>query len=48
VAIDADDLYRVGQRILSCTGIRRTSTSITLKELIPYRAAQLLQGESAQ
>jgi DNA-binding Lrp family transcriptional regulator len=47
VAIDADDLYRVGQRILSCTGIRRTSTSITLKELIPYRAAQLLQGESA-
>lgn len=42
VAIDADDLYRVGQRILGCTGIRRTSTSLILKELIPYRAAQLL------
>lgn len=42
VAQDADDLYRVGQRILGCPGIRRTATSIILKELIPYRAAQLL------
>jgi DNA-binding Lrp family transcriptional regulator len=43
VAVDAEDLYRVGQRILGCAGVRRTSTSIILKELIPYRAAQLLQ-----
>jgi DNA-binding Lrp family transcriptional regulator len=43
VAIDAEDLYRVGQRILGCTGITRTSTSLVLKELIPYRAAQLLK-----
>jgi DNA-binding Lrp family transcriptional regulator len=48
VAIDADDLYRVGQRILACTGIRRTSTSLILKELIPYRAAQLLEGSAAR
>ncbi|SMQ71171.1 transcriptional regulator, AsnC family [Plantibacter sp. VKM Ac-1784] len=43
VAVDADDLYRVGQQILRCAGIRRTSTSLILRELIPYRAAQLLQ-----
>lgn len=42
VARDTDDLYRVGQRILRCRGIRRTSTSIALQELIPYRTAQLL------
>ncbi|WP_249273638.1 Lrp/AsnC family transcriptional regulator [Agreia sp. VKM Ac-1783] len=47
VAIDADDLYRVGQRILGCTGIRRTSTSIILKELIPYRTAQLLRSKTS-
>jgi DNA-binding Lrp family transcriptional regulator len=44
VALDAEDLYRVGQRILGCTGIRRTATALVLKELIPYRAAQLLEG----
>jgi DNA-binding Lrp family transcriptional regulator len=42
VAIDADDLYRVGQEVLLCPGIRRTATSLVLKELIPYRTAQLL------
>ena len=44
VAVDADDLYRIGQRILGCTGIIRTSTSLILKELIPYRVAQLMDA----
>ena len=39
---DSDHLYEVGQRILSTPGIRRTATSIVLRELIEYRTAQLL------
>lgn len=42
VARDTNDLYRVGQDVLRCPGIRRTSTSLVLKELIPYRMGQLL------
>ncbi|WP_307479962.1 Lrp/AsnC family transcriptional regulator [Microbacterium trichothecenolyticum] len=42
VARDADDLYRIGQLVLRCPGIRRTATSLVLQELIPYRMAQLL------
>lgn len=42
VARDAEHLYDLGQRVLRCPGIRRTSTTIVLRELIPYRMAQLL------
>jgi DNA-binding Lrp family transcriptional regulator len=42
VARDTDDLYRIGQRILRCPGIRRTAASIVIQELIPYRTSQLL------
>ena len=42
VARDTDDLYEVGQRILRCPGVRRTATSIVLKELIEYRMTPLL------
>lgn len=45
VARDAGDLYRVGQLILASPGIRRTATSLVLKELIEYRTAQLLGGD---
>ncbi|MBB5617582.1 Lrp/AsnC family transcriptional regulator [Microcella frigidaquae] len=44
VARDTDDLYAVGQRILRCPGIRRTATSIVLKELIAYRTIPLLES----
>ena len=40
--VAADDLYGIGQRILRVGGIRRTSTSIVLRQLMPYRTAQLL------
>ncbi|TIH28924.1 Lrp/AsnC family transcriptional regulator [Subtercola vilae] len=42
IARNADHLYEVGQAILRCRGIRRTSTSIVLRQLMPYRTAQLL------
>jgi DNA-binding Lrp family transcriptional regulator len=42
VARDADDIYVITQRIMLCRGIRRTSTSIVLRELIARRHSQLL------
>ncbi|GAA5168148.1 MULTISPECIES: Lrp/AsnC family transcriptional regulator [Amycolatopsis] len=44
VARDPDDLYRVGQRILSCRGIRRTSSALLMRDLIPYRTTALLEA----
>lgn len=45
VARDPDDLYRVSEAIRLCPGIVRTSTSVFLREVIPYRVAQLLSGK---
>ena len=39
---DSDHLYEVGQSILRTPGVRRTATSIVLRELIEYRTSQLL------
>lgn len=45
-ARDSADLYRIGQLILRCPGIRRTATAVVLRELIEYRVGQLLrEGE---
>jgi DNA-binding Lrp family transcriptional regulator len=42
VARNADDVYTITQRIMLCRGIRRTATSIVLRELITRRYDQLL------
>lgn len=42
VAADADDVYRVTQRLMMCRGVTRTSTMIVLREVIPRRMSQLL------
>lgn len=44
VAPDADGLYEVGQRILACPGIRRTATSLLLRDLVPYRTRPLIES----
>lgn len=41
-ARDAEHVYEITQRIMGCRGIRRTATSIVLKQLLPARVAQLL------
>ncbi len=41
-ARDNEDLYRVGQLILGCPGVLRTSTSVLMADLIPYRTTGLL------
>ncbi|MFK0040542.1 Lrp/AsnC family transcriptional regulator [Paenarthrobacter sp. NPDC090517] len=46
VARDAEDLFRLGQAITDCTGIRRTTTSLLLKSLIPLRISQLLEEDA--
>ncbi|NKG19495.1 Lrp/AsnC family transcriptional regulator [Paeniglutamicibacter terrestris] len=42
VAKDPDDLYRVSEEIRLCPGITRTSTSMILRDVIPYRTTALL------
>ncbi len=41
-AADADGLYELGQQILRCPGIRRTSTQLVLRDLVPYRVHPLV------
>lgn len=43
VARDPDDLYRVSEEIRLCPGINRTSTSLYLRQVIPYRVTGLLR-----
>ncbi|WP_253908537.1 Lrp/AsnC family transcriptional regulator [Arthrobacter sp. H41] len=45
VAKSPDDLYRVSEVIRLCPGILRTSTSMYLREVIPYRTTGLLAAE---
>ena len=42
VAVDPDDLYRVSEAIRLCPGVLRTSTSVFLRQVIPYRMTQML------
>ena len=42
VARDADHVYDITQRIKKCRGIKRTATSIVLRELLGYRFEHLL------
>lgn len=44
VARDPDDLYRVSEEIRLCPGILRTSTSVFLREVVPYRIRPLLEA----
>lgn len=42
VAHDPEDLYRIAGTILSIRGVVRTETGIVMRQLVPYRVAQLL------
>lgn len=43
IAADAEDLYRVTQRLMSCRGVTRASTMLVMREVIPRRMHQLLE-----
>jgi hypothetical protein len=42
-AADADDLYRVADRVLGTPGIERTSTVLAMKRMVPYRVRPLIE-----
>lgn len=44
VARDPDDLYRVAEEVRLAPGVLRTSTSLFLREVIPYRMTALLRA----
>jgi len=46
VARDAEDLYRIAGRILSIRGVRRTRTSLVMRELVNYRLTQLIRRDN--
>jgi DNA-binding Lrp family transcriptional regulator len=46
VVKDADDLYRVAGQILGIRGVRRTNTSLVMRELVDYRLTQLIARDS--
>ncbi len=46
-AKDPDDLYRVSEVIRLCPGITRTSTSMILRDVIPYRTTAMLKHDTA-
>lgn len=41
-ARDSEDLYRIAGMILDIQGIERTETGLVMRELVPYRTAQLI------
>lgn len=47
VARDSDDLYRIAGLILDIPGVVRTETGLVMRELVPYRLAQLLDGAAS-
>lgn len=46
VAKDPDDLYRVSEEIRLCPGITRISTSLFLRQVIPYRVTGMLREQN--
>ncbi len=47
VARDADDLYRIAGVILASPGIERTEVALSMREMVRYRAAPLLEARAA-
>ncbi len=45
VARDTEDLYRVAGAILDIPAVVRTETALVMRDLVPYRAAQLLDEQ---
>ncbi|KOS53213.1 Lrp/AsnC family transcriptional regulator [Rhodococcus rhodochrous] len=42
VARDADELYRIAGQVLDIKGVKRTSTALVMRELVPYRINPLV------
>lgn len=42
-AADGDDLYRIANEVLATPGIERTSTTLAMKTMLPYRVRPLIE-----
>ncbi|MGQ4487435.1 Lrp/AsnC family transcriptional regulator [Streptomyces sp. 372A] len=47
-ATDAEDLYRVAGHILGVPGVERTTTSLVMRQLVPFRLTPLLRRTAAR
>jgi DNA-binding Lrp family transcriptional regulator len=48
VARDTDDLYRIAGQVLAIRGVRRTNTSLVMRELVSRRTLQLIDTPGTQ
>ncbi len=48
VAVDADDLWRITDRVLASPGVQRTDTALALRRLVDHRMGPLLSRASGQ
>ena len=48
VSTGAEDLFRINGKILACTGVERTETSLAMSELVPFRMSPLLKRRLAE
>lgn len=46
-ARDADDLYRIAGAILNIDGVKRTTTGLVMRDLVPYRITPLVERVAA-
>jgi hypothetical protein len=43
VARDADDLWRITERVLAIPGVQRTDTALALRRFVEHRVSPLLE-----
>jgi DNA-binding Lrp family transcriptional regulator len=43
VARDADDLWRITERVLAISGVQRTDTALALRRFVEHRVSPLLE-----
>jgi DNA-binding Lrp family transcriptional regulator len=48
VARDPDDLYRIAEVVLGIPGVERTSIALSMREMVSYRVAPLLERRTRE
>jgi DNA-binding Lrp family transcriptional regulator len=48
VAKDADDLWRISERLLAIPGVQRIDTALTMRRFVEHRLAPLLERAAAE
>jgi DNA-binding Lrp family transcriptional regulator len=48
VALDADDLWRITERVLAIPGVQRTDTALALRRFVEHRLGPLLERAAGE